>query len=416
VVVGRKDPSLNKEPCVLRNNYKRVKIDYLFFQINKTQSVVFENQKQFKKSRLLIKMAASTVIKEIDLDKYKPFIKSLLKMAKINTEYRDKLTNPASMRVFVQAATHPTADPAHNYEKLEFIGDGIIKAVNSQYIPRRFPNIAKEGDLSKIRRYLEKEKTLAKLAENLGFWEFARADTDTLTKDRVKTLEDMFEAFVGALVQVVDINVKRGLGYNYAYNFLETQLDTLAIDLSTETLDDAVTRLNELYKAGVLKNNKPGLKWGDALYVSEKLFIPRVAELAKAPKTGLKEGQLIFADKERGAFIYTNKGWVNAFYKTPLIEIISPPPSQPLPGGLPDPTVQLIWYAGVFGFLNKTEAFVPINKQNAQRVLDNIDDYGGDLIGQSFAFKAQHAKMNAATNALEYLKRRGIEPKGRPAP
>jgi dsRNA-specific ribonuclease len=346
-----------------------------------------------------------------DLDKYTTFIKRLLKMAKINTEYCELLTTPPSMKIFVQAVTHNTFNSVTNYEKLEFIGDGIIKAVNSQYIPRRFPNIAKEGDLSKIRRFLEKEKTLSKLAEKLGFWEFAQADSETLTTKKTKTLEDIFESFIGAMVQVIDKEIKRGLGYNYAYNFIESQLNELPISLESENLDDSITRLNELYKASELKNGKTPLKWGDVLFINESLSVPRVESIDKAPKEDLKQGQLIFSDKDRTLYIYYNNKWTNAFFNTPLISIISPPPKKQLPNGERDPTIQLIWYAGAYGFLNKTNKFVSVNGKNARNIQEHIDEYGGDLIGQSFAFKTQHAKLGAASAAIAYLKKKGIEAK-----
>ena len=92
------------------------------------------------------------------------FIKKQLSIAKINEKYCEEFTDTEGIDLFLTAFTHPTFDAEKNYQELEFIGDGIIKGILSQYIPRRFPTLkgAKkgtgEGVLSKTRRFLEQRK------------------------------------------------------------------------------------------------------------------------------------------------------------------------------------------------------------------------------------------------------------------
>ena len=347
-------------------------------------------------------------------ESFRDFIKRMLQIAKINEDYREKFTDEEAMQLFLRVVTHPTIDPKNNYELLEFIGDGIIKGINSQYIARRFPSLAAgeegtaEGALSKVRRMLEQRKTLADVALKLGFWEYVRADEETLAKNRNKTLEDVFEAFIGALVELLDARIKRGIGYNYAYNFVEVCLNEIEIDLSKEALDDPVTLVNELYKARELKGGRPGLKWGDALYLNYKYYIPKVDTL---PPTG-KDGELVFLvidgnDKNiKNTFIWSGGKWIPAWNAPPSVKFLPPPPLlQPL-----DPTdtsLKIMWYAGLYGFLNSRFP-VSVTKQNSQEILQNPWKYAAEIIGQSISFKLQDAKKFAAQSGLKFLEKRGI--------
>lgn len=355
-------------------------------------------------------------------ESFRDFIQRMLKIAKINELYRELLTDPDGLKLFQKAFTHSTHDPKNNLEVLEFIGDGIIKGINGQYIARRFPEIAQgseegtgEGALSKIRRMLEQRKTLSDVGLKLGFWPYVRADEETLTRNRNKTLEDVFEAFIGALVEIIDQRLKRGLGYNYAYNFVEHCLNDIEIDLSKESLDDPITLLNELYKARELAGGRAPLKWGDAVYVNYKYYMPKVSEL---PKTA-KEGELVFLlvdgnDKNiKNVYIFSRGRWVPAHNApAPDTKFFAPPAPPPRPAGEQQPieqddTIKMIWYSGVFGFLN-ARTQVSANKSNFQDIITNPWRYAAETIGQGIAFRLQDAKKLAAHRALDYLKARNI--------
>lgn len=347
------------------------------------------------------------------------FIQKMLERARVNQEYREKFTDADGMQLFLAAVTHPTFDAENNYQELEFIGDGIIKGILSQYIPHRFPALASgeskyskkgtgEGVLSKTRRFLEQRKTLSDFALKLGFWDYVRADEEVLTKLRKETLEDVFEAFVGALVGVVDKRIKRGLGYYYAYNFVEASLDELEIKIEEETLDDPITRLNELYKANELKDGKPPLKWGDALYTTDKMYVPKVDVL---PAVGsVKIGDLLFSEQDKTAHVATERGWVHVS-RAPLIPFYAPPSevNYSETGELiRDETKQMMWYAGVYGFPNATGPVI-VNRETKAAILKNPKQYNAEIIGQGLHFKVKEAKKLAASQALNFLRRRGIQ-------
>lgn len=337
------------------------------------------------------------------------FIKKQLSIAKINEKYCEEFTDTEGIDLFLTAFTHPTFDAEKNYQELEFIGDGIIKGILSQYIPRRFPTLkgAKkgtgEGVLSKTRRFLEQRKTLSDFALNLGFWDFVRSDEDTKTKLRKETLEDVFEAFIGAIVEIVDTRIKKGLGYNYAYNYLEYSLNNIEIDTSSKSLDDPITRLNELYKANVLKDDKHPLKWGDAIYKEEQLYIPK---FQKHPLNPIK-GHIYFSENDKISYIFNGYNWVH-ISQAELIPIIIYPEDPILDEEGKPINMQRVWYAGVYGFLKKLGKTME-EKIKKEKILENPTKYNAEIVGQGIHFKKSDAKKIAAKNALKLIESKGYK-------
>lgn len=110
------------------------------------------------------------------------------------------------------AFTHPgslscdTASKVNiSYDRLEFLGDAYIELIATRIIFLRFPVLA-AGRLSQQREMLVKNETLAEYALAYGFDEKARLPNtfNTPGKDSRKlwrkTLGDVFEAFVAAVV------------------------------------------------------------------------------------------------------------------------------------------------------------------------------------------------------------------------
>jgi len=332
---------------------------------------------------------------------FRDFLQDMLARAKINKFHREQLTDKDGMKIFFAVFTDSSYDPnpENNYEELEFIGDGIIKGVLGQYILRRFPDLSKnikssnkatgEGVLSKTRRLLEQEKTLSDSALKLGFWDYVRADEETLTQKRKKTLENVFEAFVGAIVTLIDDRIKRGLGYCYAYNFVEASLDEIDISLTKKTLDDPITRLNELYKTNELAGNVHPLKWGDAKYTDEKWYIPRRLELP--PVTTAQTGDVIYSEDDKVAQVFDGNRWTHINRIPPWVRLNAPPT------GLPREETQSIWYTNVSGFLdNKGHPTFGATGSPA-------------IIGQGLHFLKKESKKIAATQALRYLEKLGYK-------
>ena len=88
-----------------------------------------------------------------------------------------------------------------SYERLEFLGDAILNMIVANYLYFRFPD-QNEGFLSKIRTRIVNGKMLGYLSNEIGFTRFAiisKQVEDANGRSNYKIMEDIFEAFIGAL-------------------------------------------------------------------------------------------------------------------------------------------------------------------------------------------------------------------------
>jgi ribonuclease III len=88
-----------------------------------------------------------------------------------------------------------------NYERLEFLGDAVLKLLVSEYLFERFPQY-REGELTKIRAVVVSDATLADFAVQMRLGEFMRfGPNEERQGGRRKTssLACGFESLLGAL-------------------------------------------------------------------------------------------------------------------------------------------------------------------------------------------------------------------------
>jgi ribonuclease III len=99
-----------------------------------------------------------------------------------------------------QALTHRSASSRHN-ERLEFLGDSLLGQIISSQLYHRFPD-ASEGEMSRMRSSLVKEKTLAELASELQLGDVLHLGSGELKSGgfrRESILADALEALIGAI-------------------------------------------------------------------------------------------------------------------------------------------------------------------------------------------------------------------------
>lgn len=114
------------------------------------------------------------------------------------------------------AVTHPSFLPEHpdaiaSNQRLEFLGDAVLQLVLTEELFRLFPD-DREGPLSRRRSSLAKGLSLVTLARELGLDASLRLGTSeesTGGRTRASTLEDAFEAIVGALYLDSDLATTR---------------------------------------------------------------------------------------------------------------------------------------------------------------------------------------------------------------
>jgi ribonuclease-3 len=98
------------------------------------------------------------------------------------------------------ALTHPTISPELNYERLEFVGDAVIRLAAAEFLFETYPD-ATEGQLSAIRGVLVSDRLLAQIANCYGLDRYLLMSESAMgDKAGVETrLAAAFEATLAAL-------------------------------------------------------------------------------------------------------------------------------------------------------------------------------------------------------------------------
>ncbi|MBQ8551229.1 MAG: ribonuclease III [Clostridia bacterium] len=95
----------------------------------------------------------------------------------------------------------PKGEHVEYNERLEFLGDSVLSIIVSDYLFRHYPDTP-EGDLTRIRASAVCEKTLGKLALDLGLGKYMRlghGEEMGHGRERVSILADAFEALLASI-------------------------------------------------------------------------------------------------------------------------------------------------------------------------------------------------------------------------
>ena len=145
------------------------------------------------------------------------------------------------------ALTHRSRGNPNN-ERLEFLGDGVLNMVVAELVFHARPD-APEGDLSRLRARIVRERTLADVARQLDLGEHVRLGPGELKSGgflRDSILADALEAVIGA--------VFLDGGFDAAHGLVERLMDERIHALpDAEALKDPKTRLQELVQGRALK-------------------------------------------------------------------------------------------------------------------------------------------------------------------
>lgn len=127
----------------------------------------------------------------------------------MDLDFKTKLENIFRIEIndaalFKAALTHTSYsaenDISENYERLEFLGDAVLKLCVSEILYKTYPEYS-EGNLSKIRSIIVSDETLSTLVDKLGLQEliFLGKQEDKMggrNKQSIKACA--FEALLGA--------------------------------------------------------------------------------------------------------------------------------------------------------------------------------------------------------------------------
>ena len=89
---------------------------------------------------------------------------------------------------------HPMT--GHHNERLEFLGDSIIGFSISEYLFKKYSNYD-EGELSMLKARIVCKTTLASFSLRLGLDKKILLGRGVIVNDKI--LEDLFEAYIGAI-------------------------------------------------------------------------------------------------------------------------------------------------------------------------------------------------------------------------
>ncbi len=121
---------------------------------------------------------------------------------RIGYKYKD-------IQLLLTALTHssyaneckPRGETVQYNERLEFLGDSVLSIIVSDYLFKHYPDTP-EGDLTKIRASAVCEKTLGKLALDLGLGNYMRlghGEEMGHGRERISILADAFEALLASM-------------------------------------------------------------------------------------------------------------------------------------------------------------------------------------------------------------------------
>lgn len=142
--------------------------------------------------------------------------------------------------MLVRALTHRSAGSRHN-ERLEFLGDSLLSMVIADALFHRFPRV-NEGDMSRMRATLVREKTLAELAREFELGEYLILGPGELKSGgfrRESILADAVEAIIGAVY--LDANIEQM--QTMMLGWYEDRLNAIQPGIDQK---DPKTRLQEL--------------------------------------------------------------------------------------------------------------------------------------------------------------------------
>ena len=151
---------------------------------------------------------------------------------------------PNNVSLYELAFTHPSynadANTMHNdYERLEYMGDAVLDYVAADLIFNNFKDM-EPGNMSKLRSFLVKSKTLSKYARKISLGDYILVG-HSITREQVKQsdkiLEDCFEAIIGAIYL--------DQGMEFVFNFIKNILFEDIIRFGQQDLTDYKSKLQE---------------------------------------------------------------------------------------------------------------------------------------------------------------------------
>jgi len=182
----------------------------------------------------------------------------------IHESYYQSVQNSIMNKLIQTSNTYVTLIPSESNERLEYLGDHILKAIAGRYLFERFDD-EREGFLTKLKIKIEKCSMLHKIGVTLGFKKYLllslQVENQTILDiDRGRNCpsyyEDAFEAFIGAIIVHFQDD-----GYKYAERFVRLVIENI-IDFAQ------IISVNDNHKDSLQRYFQSRQKWKTPVYIS----------------------------------------------------------------------------------------------------------------------------------------------------
>ena len=169
-------------------------------------------------------------------------------MRNIEELFKSLRIKPNNTEYYLLALTHPSynadANTKHfDYERFEYMGDAVLDYVAADLIFHAFPEM-EPGNMSKLRSFLVKSKTLSNYARQINLADYIRSGhsiSEAQLRSSDKILEDCFEALIGAIY--LDQGIK------FVFNFIKDVLYKDIVRFGKQDLTDYKSKLQEEMQA-----------------------------------------------------------------------------------------------------------------------------------------------------------------------
>lgn len=151
----------------------------------------------------------------------------------VSEDFIEQMLSKNNLKIWASAFTHKTFS-FQNYERLETIGDAVIKTAFYDYIFESLPFVEEPKIYSELEKYYNSKTAFIDFAVNEGMDKFLRKKSEKSLPNKV--ISDLFESFNGALFEIgniVGLNSKVAipLGYLFVKNYITLIFNQVDIDI-----------------------------------------------------------------------------------------------------------------------------------------------------------------------------------------
>ena len=211
--------------------------------------------------RLIVKKSIQTAkVHDIqNISEFKTFLIDLLiNKGNVTKQTAEMIFDEKGLEFIKIAFTHPSMLEQDSYEYYELLGDVTLNKCITWYMYRRIPKLKTLPNFAMIMSELKKKyvskKIFSAYCKKIGLDKYIRwRQLSLVEKDFIKEvivddsmLEDVFEAFCGALEDLIDTRVIVNSGVSIIYNIIASIMDEVQIVTNLDELFDPKTQIKEL--------------------------------------------------------------------------------------------------------------------------------------------------------------------------